>query len=384
MFSRIGAVNLVSFLSVFAMPLFVEGVGIAREQPSISKRWKFPNILSPNSLDPVSLITLFFDAPEKELLARSGDFTLLSCLGLFVNPTTAWNEYGTLYPGEGIAYYNPQRSLTSTVEIRHVHNYITRLSDGRRNQGLAVRLYPRKRAIEATFEWAFIRPLMLFGVTFVASISGDFTALSAVATLLLGQAIVISHCIKDGKTKTMNEDDPLEKNVFFLANNVTVIVESHGKLFVDACSNLGYNKLEKPLPLEIISTLIFMMGILLVGDAGLNFKIAYLVGHALQAIALSFYSKKVLYTRTLNRVTWEIGKSIQRLERRRDAYLWATEQTSGNVEWLCLWGLADPTALAYVQQHLTRSNDDESSPSTSIHTEVTVITEQEAIANETV
>src|SRR5436190_13299487 len=50
----------------------------------------------------------------------------------------------------------------------------------------------------------------------------------------------------------------------FLANNVTAIVKSQGDLFIQACSSLGYKKLERPILFEVYSIVMFMAGILLV------------------------------------------------------------------------------------------------------------------------
>jgi hypothetical protein len=344
---------------LFLLPPFVGAVlldiGASATQNSISRRWKLPAINSSVSLDPVSLITLFFDAAEKALIERSGDLTVTACAGLFVNPTTAWSEYGTLYPGEGVRYYNPKRTLTSTVEIAQVHKFVTRLAVGRKNVGFIVNLYPRKRVLALSFSWLVIRPFTLLAILFVAAASRDFIALSAIGALIVGQTIVILNTIRDGTTKTIENNASLEKNVFFLANNVTVIVESYGRLFVQACSSQEYKKAEKPVLLEVLSTLVFMTGVLLLGIAGLNSKIAYLVGHALQAIMLSFHSNDVLGTRTLNRITWEVGKPVDRLiRRRREAYLWATEETTGNTDWLRWWHLADVETLAYLEQTLAK------------------------------
>lgn len=350
--------KLVAIVS-FLLPPFVGAVlldtGASATHNSISRRWKLPAINSTISLDPVSLVTLFFDAAEKALIERSGDLTVTACAGLFVNPTTAWSEYGTLYPGEGVRYYNPKRTLTSTVEIAQVHKFVTRLAVGRNNVGLIVKLYPRKRVLALSSSWLVIRPFTLLAILFVAAVSQDFIALGAIGALIIGQTVVILNTIRNGTTKTTENNASLEKNVFFLANNVTVIVESYGRLFVQACSSQGYKKAERPVLLEVLSTLVFMTGVLLLGIAGLNSKIAYLVGHALQAIMLSLHSNDVLGTRTLNSVTWEVGKPVDCLiRRRREAYLWVTEETTGNIDWLRWWQLADVETLAYLEQTLAR------------------------------
>ena len=303
--------------------VFAKGVASLEQSiDSKAKRWKIPEISSTVSLDPVSLITMFFDAPEKELIKRSGDMSRFCCFGLFVNPTTAWVEYGTLYPYEGVRYYNPKRSLTSTVEVAQVHNYVIRLANRRQNCGIIVQLSPRKSRTPPSLEWLVIRPLTLAVIIFIAAASADFKALGALAALIVGQAIVVIQTVKHGTPKVIDDHSTLEQNVFFLANNVTLLVQSDGSLFKETCSNLKYKKAEKPVTVEILSTLIFMTGILLMGTAGLNSKIVYLVGHAFQAVMLALYSRVVLDTRTVNHVTWEVKKHLtRRLERRRDAYV---------------------------------------------------------------
>ena len=316
----------------------------------ISKRWILPELQSTISLDPVSLITLFLDAPEKELIHRSGDLTVLSCLGLFANPTTAWGEYGTLYPGQGVRYYNPERCLTSTIEVAQVHNYLTRLANGYKDIGIVVDLSLKKKSCSMSFEWVIIRPFVLVGMVFVAAASRDFLGLGALGALLFGQAIVVTKTIIDGNSKIV-EDTTKESNIFFLANNVTIIVKSHGELFIHACSSLQYKKIERPVSFEVCSTVLFMAGVLLVGIADLNFKVAYLAGHAIQAILLAFCSSRVLGTQTLNRVNWHV-KPVIALKRRRDAYVWATRETSGNTDWLRLWNLANGELLHWIQDQL--------------------------------
>ena len=135
---------------------------------------------------------------------------------------------------------------------------------------------------------------------------------------------------------------------------MTILVQSEGSLFKDTCANLKYGKAEKPVIVEIFSTLVFMMGVLLMGTAALNSKTVYLVGHALQAILLALYSKTDLDTRTVNRVTWEVKRVPKHLERRRDAYIWITEETTGNTEWLNMLNLADPGTFAYIQGKLDK------------------------------
>jgi hypothetical protein len=97
-----------------------------------------------------------------------------------------------------------------------------------------------------------------------------------------------------------------------------------------------------------------MAGVLLVGLAGINFKVAYLVGHSLQAGLLALHSKSApCGTQILNMVTWKVGKS-KALTRRREAYLWATTEITGNVEWLREWNLANDDVVKYVQENVVK------------------------------
>jgi hypothetical protein len=201
-----------------------------------------------------------------------------------------------------------------------------------------------------------IRPLFLIAMIIIASMSLDYIALGGLGALVAGQSIVVIKSRLDGTRKNPSVDCAISKNVFFLANNVTIIVESKGRLFVEACSNLGFKKNERPIPFEVISTLIFMGGVLLLSTAGMNSKVAYLVGHALQAVLLSFHSNRVLGTRTLNEVTWHVKPPVdRRFERRRDAYVWATEETTKNTKWLVKWQLADSSTVDYVNKQLRKA-----------------------------
>jgi hypothetical protein len=71
----------------------------------------------------------------------------------------------------------------------------------------------------------------------------------------------------------------LESNVFFLANNVTLVVKSPSPVFIKACASQEYAKVERPTMVLVVSTLFFLMG---VGEAELNAKTAYHVGHGIQ------------------------------------------------------------------------------------------------------
>lgn len=367
----------------------------------ISKRWILPPITSSISLDPVGLLTLFFDAPEKELMKRSGDMNYLTFFGLFVNPTTVWGEYGALYPGQGVRYYNPKMGLTSTVEVAQVNDYIVQLANGRRNEGLIVSLSEPKEWAKNSFDWMVIRPMTLFCIVFVAAASRDYIALGGLIALFVGQAIGIIHTLKDGVPKRVTNYVE-SHNVFFLANNVTIIVKSDKRLFVETCSNLSCRKLEKPVLSESLSTLIFMAGVLLLGIAGLNSKIAYLGGHALQAAALALYSKKWNENEQIvNSATWKLETphppddpetrqttvivppsnptpttypvatavtpasathttetsraKAKRLYQRREAYVWAIRTIfpeSPDLKWLKEFLLADEATLKWVEGEL--------------------------------
>lgn len=322
-------------------------------------RWKLPELPLSISLDPVSLVTLFFDDAEKDLMHRSSDMTWLCCFGLFANPNTAWIEYGTLPPGHGVRYYNPQRGLTSTVEVAHVNSYIAKLADGRQDIGLIVRLTPQHPSVEdSTAEWIIIRPLILLAIIIVVGMSRDYVAMGAVISILVGQTLAVGHTIKD-RTEPfqVNASDPIESNIFFLANNVIVIAESPSTLFVKACSSREYRKMERPTLVQVFATLFFMIGILLIGMAGLNTKTVYLTGHVIQAVLIGLLSRRPLKSRTLNSVRWEVYESTTpgSLKRRRDAFLWACERTTRDIEWLRLGNLADRESLQFVQDHLAPS-----------------------------
>jgi hypothetical protein len=327
-------------------------------QPNVFARWKLPALPLTISLDPVSIITLFLDDAEKDLVNRSGDLTWLCCFGLFANPTTAWIEYGTLPPGHGVRYYNPRLHFTSTIEVAHVNGYVTKLADGRENAGLTVRLHPQRAPTLPSAEWLIIRPLTLVAIAVVVAMSCDYIAMAALLSIVLGQAIVIAVTIRDRtKLTKSNASETIESNVFFLANNVTVIVKGPSSLFVQACSSREYRKMERPTIVQVVATLMFMMGVLLIGIAGLNTKVAYLIGHVVQAVLIALLSKQPLKSRTMNSVWWEVHEPrIQSIQRRRDAFLWACEQTTRDAEWLKLCNLADAASIEFIQAHLNASS----------------------------
>ena len=333
---------------------------LKREQAyAFGRRWQLPELPLSISLDPVSLITLFLDDAEKDLMHRSGDMTWLCCFGLFANPTTAWIEYGTLPPGHGVRYYNPLRGLTSTVEVTHVNSFIAKLAGGLENAALIAKLDPQRVSTVGSAEWLIVRPFILVAIVIVVAISWDYVAMAALISILVGQTIVVAITIRD-RTKFVNSNpsEPMDNNVFFLANNVTVIVEAPASVFIKACSSKEYNKMERPTIIQVFATLMFMMGVLLIGIAGLNAKVAYLVGHVVQAVLIALLSKRPLRSRTLNSVWWEINEppSGRSIKRRRDAYVWACENTTGDVEWLKAFNLADPDTLEFIRAHLNGSN----------------------------
>ena len=294
------------------------------------------------SFDPVSLITLFFDSAEKDLVARSGDLNLLSWFGLFVNPSTVWCEYGTMYPDQGLRYYVPDAMLTSTIEVAQVHEFLLRIAGGRKNCGIIIRLQPSSHLSSwKSSSWVWMaRPLLPCILLIVAGLSLDFWAFGAMGCVLVGQTIAIAQTRLDHsrqKRSPVVEDgnQPEQVSTFFLANNVTVLVKSSGDLFREGVSSIFCEKLEKPVVVEILTMLIFMAGVLMVGFSQINFKITYLLGHAVQAVVIALANGSKLSTCSVNGVTWQVQNHEEPLERRRNAYTWVTMNTnSREVAWL--------------------------------------------------
>jgi hypothetical protein len=303
---------------------------------------RLQNINSSLSFDPVSLITLFFDSAEKDLVARSGDLNLLSWFGLFVNPSTVWCEYGTMYPDQGLRYYVPDAMLTSTIEIAQVHEFLLRLAGGRKNCGIVIRLQPSDQLSSLkSSPWVWMaRPLLPCVLFIIAGFSLDFWAFGAIGCLFLGQTIGIAQTRLDSSRRKRssvvgNESQPEQVSTFFLANNVTVLVKSPGDLFREGVSSIFCEKLEKPVVVEILTILIFMAGVLMVGFSQINFKITYLLGHAVQAVVIALASGSKLNICSVNGVTWEVENHEEPLERRRNAYTWVTRNTNRrDVAWL--------------------------------------------------
>ena len=324
------------------------------------------NIITPLSFDPVSLITLFFDSAEKDLVARSGDLNIVSWFGLFVNPTTVWCEYGTMYPGQGLRYYVPDIMLTSTVEVAQVHEFLLRLALGRRNCGIVMNLKPSSQFSswkKSPWVWR-ARPILPCVLLVMAGVSLDFWAFGAIGCLLLGQTMGIAQTRMDGwrqkrdssyghnkqptpstdnKQPTTSADtekntasvDTEQKTAFFLANNVTIVVQSPGLLFKQAVSSIDCEKLEKPVVVEMLTILLSMAGVLMVGFSNTNFKITYLIGHALQAVIIALANASKLSGCSVNGVTWQVEGDEEELGFRRDAYVWVTmKMKSRQVKWL--------------------------------------------------
>jgi len=324
------------------------------------------NIITPLSFDPISLITLFFDSAEKDLVARSGDLNILSWFGLFVNPTTVWCEYGAMYPDQGLRYYLPDQMLTSTVEVAQVHDFLLRLARGRRNCGIVIKLKPSSQSSSwkaSPWVWS-VRPILPCVLLIMAGASLDFWAFGAIGCLLVGQTLGIARTRMDGwrqkrdspnghqEQATASADnkqaaasadtehytalaDTEQKTAFFLANNVTIVVQSHGNLFKQAVSSIDCEKLEKPVVVEMLTILISMAGVLMVGFSNINFKVTYLIGHALQAVLIALANASKLNGCSVNGVTWQVEGDEEKLSRRRDAYIWVTMQMkSRQVNWL--------------------------------------------------
>jgi hypothetical protein len=111
--------------------------------------------------------------------------------------------------------------------------------------------------------------------------------------------------------------------------------------------------MERSTIVPVVATLMFMMGVLLIGIAELNAKVAYLVGHVVQAVLIALLSKYPLKSRTINSIWWEVHEPrIQSIQGRRDAFLWACKQTTRDSEWMKLCNLADTASIAFIQAHL--------------------------------
>ena len=122
---------------------------------------------------------------------------------------------------------------------------------------------------------------------------------------------------------------------FFLANNVTILVKSPRRLFIQGVPSTFCEKLEKPVVVEMLTILIFMAGVLMVGFSQINFKVTYLLGHAVQAVVIALANGSKLDICSVNGVTWQVENHEEPLERRRNAYTWVTKNTNRReVAWL--------------------------------------------------
>jgi len=172
-------------------------------------------------------------------------------------------------------------------------------------------------------------------------------AISAICALLLGQSIAIFKTVLDGKVRTEGRIQGPQTNIFFMPDNVTFIVKCNGGLFVDAMASA---RPRHPTFLRTVTTLIFMGGIILVGFTGIDFKIAYLLVHAFQAILLG-RDWRPSKSHVVNGVYWEMDTANKvSLYRRREAYVWATRMAGVGTQWLEDWSLAAGETLAYVEK----------------------------------
>jgi hypothetical protein len=316
------------------------------------------------NLDPISLITLFFDSAEKDLLDRTGDMTLLACFGLFVNPSTTWYQYTPPHTASGLRYYNPREHITSMVEVQQVNSYLVSIASDLKDCGVVVWVKPLRHKHwwprVFSLEWMIIRPFALAVLICIAGLSRDLVAIGAIGTLLFGQAIAIFKSVYDGKVRDQGSNMEEQMNVIFMPNNVTMVVKCHGLVFVRAMSSA---RTHTPTLLRTLTTLIFMGGILLVGLTGINFKIAFLVMHAFQAALLGVAGWQSSKGNVINGALWEIDKTTTKsLKRRREAYVWATNLTGTGTQWLKDWQLAAGETLAWVEAELATDPGDHRHP----------------------
>ena len=80
--------------------------------------------------------------------------------------------------------------------------------------------------------------------------------------------------------------------------------------------------------MEMLTILIFIVGVLMVGFSQINFKV-YLLGHAVQAVVIALAYGSKLNICNVNGVTWQVEKHE---EPRRDAYVWVSNRRE--VAWL--------------------------------------------------
>jgi hypothetical protein len=324
--------------------------------PRVAAKAPLPEVNSSVNLDPISLITLFFDSAEKDLLDRTGDMTLLACFGLFVNPSTTWYQYTPPHTASGLRYYNPRAHITSMVEVQQVNSYLISIASDLKDCGAVVWVKPlhHKHWWPSSFslEWMVIRPFALAVLVCITGLSRDLMALGAICTLLLGQAIAIVKTVFDGVVRDRGPGSEEQTNIIFMPNNVTLIVKCHGSVFVKAMSS---SRSHHPSLLRTLTTLIFMGGILLVGLTGINFKIAFLAIHAFQAVLLGVAGsiRKFSKGHVINGAFWEVDTGVTKtLKRRREAYVWATKMAGMGTQWLTDWQLAAGETLAWVEKEI--------------------------------
>lgn len=284
--------------------------------------------------------------------------SLLTCFGLFVNPSTTWYHYHPPHSVAGLRYYNPAAKITSTIDVQQVNSYLVALANPLKKGGFIIWVRPIETKIWwpplFSFEWMVIRPVSLGILVCIAGLSRDIFAIAAISALLFGQSLAIFKTVRDGKVRTEGHITGLQTNIFFMPNNVTFIIKSHGGLFVDAMATA---RPRHPTFLRTLTTLIFMGGILLVGLAGINFKIAYLLVHAIQATLLGrdWNSTK---SHVVNGALWEIDTSTKvPLDRRREAYVWAVRMAGVGTQWLEDWDLAMGDTLTYVKTKVAELGD---------------------------
>jgi hypothetical protein len=316
------------------------------------------------NLDPISLITLFFDSAEKDLIDRTGDMTLLACFGLFVNPSTTWYQYTPPHTASGLRYYNPRAHITSMVEVQQVNSYLVSIASELNDCGAVVWVKPlhHKHWWPRAFslEWMIIRPFALAVLVCIAGLSRDLVAVGAICTLLFGQAIAIVKTVYDGKVRDQGSSLEEQTNIIFMPNNVTMVVKCHGLVFVKAMSSA---RTHHPGLLRTLTTLIFMGGILLVGLTGINFKIAFLVMHAFQAALLGVAGWQSSKGHVINGALWEIDTTTtMSLKRRREAYVWASKLAGTGTQWLKDWQLAAGETLAWVEGELATERGGHGNP----------------------
>ena len=78
--------------------------------------------------------------------------------------------------------------------------------------------------------------------------------------------------------------------------------------------------------MEVLTILKFMAGLPMVGFSHINFKVTYLLGHAVQAMLITLAKGSKLDVFSVNGVTWQVEYHEEPLEHRKDAYIWVTKK----------------------------------------------------------